>query len=190
MHTVPLARQGWRVVALDTSAHLLSELQQAVPGLPVSVHPADLRAFESCLADADRPDLIICMGDTLTHLPEPADVAALLARVARRLAPGGRFVATFRDFTRLPMGEARFIPVRAEATRILTCFLEDLGDRVRVHDLLHERADAEAPWTLRLGSYPKLKLAPAALLAMCEGARLRAVVAPGARGMLRLVAEA
>lgn len=160
-----------------------------MPGLPVSVHQADPRAFETCLTDADRPDLIVCMGDTLTHLPEPANVAALLARVARRLAPGGRFFATFRDFTRLPAGEARFIPVRAKATRLLTCFLEDQGDRVRVHDLLHERADAQAPWTLRVGSYPKLKLAPAALVGICEGAGMRAAIEPGPRGMLRLVAE-
>lgn len=188
MHSVPLGRVGWRVRAVDSSAPLLGELATAAAGLAVTTHQADLLAFAEHLARDERPNLVLCMGDTLTHLGDEAEVVTLAGAVAAALAPGGRFLATFRDHTRLPQGDARFIPVRADEQRILTCFLEAQGDRVRVHDLLHERTGAG--WSTSVSSYLKLRLAPEAVRATFEAAGLRARLEPGVRGMVRLLAEA
>ena len=128
------------------------------------------------------------MGDTLTHLPAAADVDRLAARVRETLAPGGRFLATFRDYTRLPEGTARFIPVRSDPDRIQTCFLEEHADHVLVHDLLHERQGPH--WAMRVGSYRKLRLAPEAVRRSFQRAGLVASVAPGPRGMVKLTADA
>ncbi|MEP7297536.1 MAG: hypothetical protein ABI702_15225 [Burkholderiales bacterium] len=111
---------------------------------------ADLLDFAAHLSGP--AELVLCMGDTLTHLHSPAQVAQLLHAVAGALAPGGRFVATFCDYRQLPEGDARFIAVRSDALRLHTCFLEEQGDRVRVHDLLHERASQDAPWQMRVSS--------------------------------------
>lgn len=188
MHAVPLARAGWRVLAIDSSSALLGQLARLAEGLPVDVRQGDLLGFEGHLSTGESADLILCMGDTLTHLESADSVDALCRTVASRLAPGGRFIATFRDYTRLPSGDARFIPVRADEDRILTCFLEELDGYVQVHDLLHERA--RGAWSTRVSSYRKLRLSPEAARLACVAAGLQATVEPGPRGMVRLCADA
>lgn len=186
-HTIPLARMGWRVIAVDSSPRLLGELTAAAQGLAVTAHCGDLLSFPDYLAGSDRPDLVLCMGDTLTHLADIETVADLGRKVAACLSPQGRFVATFRDYSRLPTGTGRFIPVRADEQRILTCFLEDCGDHVAVHDILHERDGGT--WRTTVGSYRKLRVTNDLLIATLGAAGLRATIAPAPRGILRLVAH-
>jgi SAM-dependent methyltransferase len=187
MHAIPLARAGYEVMAIDSSERLLEELRQLAAGLQVRTITADLMGFPGYLPGAACADLIVCMGDTLTHLPELACVERLAQDVAMSLRPGGRFVATFRDYTRLPAGTARFIPVRSDSEQILTCFLEDQGASVQVHDLLHRRQGDG--WALKVSSYTKLKLDPREVCDTFTCAGLTARVTPGARGMVKLVAS-
>ncbi|MFO1401703.1 MAG: class I SAM-dependent methyltransferase [Steroidobacteraceae bacterium] len=188
MHAIALARAGWRVLAVDSSPLLLAQLSEFAGRLPVDARCGDLLAFTDHLHAGETAELILCMGDTLTHLEAPGSIAALSQSVAARLSPGGRFIATFRDYTRPPAGDARFIPVRADAQRILTCFLETFDDHVRVHDLLHERTGET--WSTKVSSYRKLRVAPEAVREMFAAAGLRATLEPGPRGMARLVADA
>jgi hypothetical protein len=188
MHTVPLARAGWRVLAIDSSPALLAQLSLLAKGLSVDVHRGDLLRFEEHLSTDESADLILCMGDTLTHLESTDSVIALCRTVASRLSSRGRFIATFRDYMHLPSGDARFIPVRADEHRILTCFLEEFEHHLQVHDLLHERA--HGVWSTRVSSYRKLRLSPEAVRLACVAAGLQATVEPGPRGMVKLVAEA
>lgn len=188
MHTVPLARAGWQVLAVDSSAELLAELNTLAQGLPVTTHCGDLLRFTDHLSPGQQAGLVLCMGDTLTHLESMDAVAELGRQVSTALAPGGRFIATFRDYSRLPTGPARFIPVRADVQRILTCFLEEFDQHVQVHDLLHERIDGQ--WKTQVSSYRKLRLAPEKAKAFFEAAGLRCQVTAGPRGMLRLEATA
>lgn len=188
MHAIPLARLGWRVIAFDSSPLLLQQLAESAQGLRIETHCADLFNFETGLEHAESPELIVCMGDTLTHLRSAELIAPLLGKIGRRLCGGGRFIATFRDYTKLPLGDSRFIPVRADERRILTCFLEDEGEHVRVHDILHE--SVAGTWQTRVSSYRKLKLHQQAVLAACQTAGMRATIEQGPRGMLRLIADA
>ncbi|MDX3231536.1 class I SAM-dependent methyltransferase [Streptomyces sp. ME19-01-6] len=179
------------VIAVDTSQALLDELTAAAKRFPdAAIRPvrADLRTALPELTAPGETDVIVCMGDTLTHLPAKDDVPALLADAARALAPGGRLVITYRDLTRPLEGTDRFLPVRSDADRILTCFLEYIdADTVRVHDLLHLRT-AEG-WTLRTSSYPKLRIAADWLAGRCRDAGLEvAHDEVGPRGMRVLVA--
>ncbi len=184
-HAIPLARRGWPVVAIDSSPLLLDLLRGRAATLPVRTVVDDLLAFPRHLDAA--PGLILCMGDTLTHLPEARDVERLLDQVAGALVDGGRFVASFRDYTTPLAGEARFIPVRSDADRVLTCFLEYGPDHVTVHDLLHERSGAG--WRQRVSAYRKLRLAPAWVVAALQARGLEARVEPGLAGMVRVVAD-
>jgi SAM-dependent methyltransferase len=186
MHSIPLARAGHQVLAVDTSRLLLAELRRHGEGLDVTAIEADLLDFAAHLR---RPaGLILCMGDTLTHLQSTSDVERLLRSVAGALRPDGRFVATFRDYRDLPMDDRRFISVRSDSKRIHTCFLEAMEERVRVHDIIHERVhDA---WAMKVSSYEKLRLAPEAVLRAAEGLGMRCRIEPGPRGMVMIVADA
>jgi len=185
MHAIPIARAGYAVTAIDTSSLLLTALQTQAVGLRVRAVEDDLLNFEQYVSH--EADLIVCMGDTLTHLSRQSDVDNLLRKVARSLKPGGKFVATFRDYTRPQSGQARFIPVRSDESRILTCFLEYGPEHVMVHDVVHERS--EDGWRMRVSAYPKLRLSPTHVQQSLQKHGLTVVVETAPRGMVRVVAS-
>jgi SAM-dependent methyltransferase len=184
-HAVPLADLGWSVMAFERCGPLLRELAQHAAGRAISVIDSDLSGFSRHLT---RPaDLILCLGDTLTHLPDLPTVRELTRAIGASLAPGGRFIATFRDYTRPLDGNARFIAVRSEATQILTCFLEYHESKVQVHDLIH-RLTGEG-WRLSVSSYPKLRLDPGWVARELEGIGLQVQMGTTASGMTRILAR-
>jgi SAM-dependent methyltransferase len=185
MHAIPLARRGYSVVAVDSSAILLAVLSNHAAALPVRTVEDDLLAFPEHLDK--KVDLVLCMGDTLTHLPDQESVAHLFSRVDESLQPGGNFIATFRDYTQPLFGASRFISVKSDSGRILTCFLEYSSDHVTVHDLLHEQ-DATATWRMRVSAYRKCILSPAWVSAALEARGFSVRVEPGPTGMVRVIA--
>jgi SAM-dependent methyltransferase len=186
MHAIPLARAGARVLAIDSSRRLLDELVRLADNLPVTTAHDDLLSFRTHVTEP--PAAILCMGDTLTHLPEHTNVDFLVQEVAEVLEPGGWFVLSFRDYGVPLHDEQRFIPVRADERRILTCFLEYADDSVLVHDILHERTgDA---WETRVSSYRKLRISPDHVIGSLESFGFDIRREPGVRGMVRIVARA
>jgi SAM-dependent methyltransferase len=185
MHAIPLARAGARVVALDSSAELLAELARLAGGLDIKTVHDDLLSFRAHLAE--KASAIFCMGDTLTHLPEDHHVDFLIQEVAETLAPGGVLVLSFRDYSEPLLDEKRFIPVRSDERRILTCFLEYEEHTVVVHDILHERAgDA---WETRVSSYRKLRLSPDRVVGSLESFGFTTRRESGQRGMVRVIGQ-
>jgi SAM-dependent methyltransferase len=186
MHSLPLARRGYKVIAIDTYEPLLQELSSRAGRLAIRTVNADLLDFRAYVAQS--ADIILCMGDTLTHLSDAASVESVFAAVAATLVPGGLFVATFRDYVSTPLqGDGRFIVVRSDENRILTCFLEYSDKTVRVHDMLHERAAGH--WQLRLSSYPKLRLAPDWVMNALASHGFSVRREAGLAGMVRVVAR-
>jgi 2-polyprenyl-3-methyl-5-hydroxy-6-metoxy-1,4-benzoquinol methylase len=185
LHALPLAQRGFEVVAIDNSAVLLDELRSRRGSLAIAIHHADLLEFRRLLPK--QVQVIVCMGDTLTHLPALSSVESLLVEVAAALPCGGVFAATFRDYVSLELrGEQRFILVRADDARILTCFLEYQDNQVLVHDLLQEKENGR--WRQAISSYPKLRLAPAWVMSKLSelGFSVNRDATPG--GMVRIVA--
>lgn len=186
MYSLPLARRGYKLVAFDSYEPLLRELKSRAGSLAVRTVTGDLLDFRAHIAHP--VDVILCMGDTLTHLPDAASVESLFTAVAASLAPGGLFVVTFRDYVSKPLqGDGRFILVRGDETRILTCFLEYSDATVRVHDVLHERAAGS--WHMHVGSYPKLRLAAQSLVESLESRGFSVRQETGISGMVRVVAQ-
>jgi SAM-dependent methyltransferase len=151
--SIALARLGYEVLALDTCRALLAELEEHKGELPIATQEADLRSVALVTPGVE---LAICMGDTLTHLASHGEVTQLFADVRGVLAPEGKFVLSYRDLSAEIKGTERFIPVRSEANRIMTCFLEYEPQAVVVHDLIHIRKGER--WELRKSGYRKLRL--------------------------------
>jgi 2-polyprenyl-3-methyl-5-hydroxy-6-metoxy-1,4-benzoquinol methylase len=150
-----LAHAGFRVTAIDFCEQLLEELKLHAGEQPIRAVYDDIMNFPDHLAEA--PELIVCLGDTLVHLPNEQSVQDLLSRIAEQLLPGGTFIATLRDYSGPPpVGADRFIPIRSSSDRIFTCFLEHKGKTIDVHDILHTRHGSE--WQLQVSHYSKLCL--------------------------------
>lgn len=184
-HAVPLARLGFKVLAVDACAALLEELEGHRQALSIETVHADLGSFARYLSGT--PGLVLCMGDTITHLTDEDAVTGLVETVSDTLAAGGRLVITFRDYSSALTGEQRFIPVRSDDTRILTCFLEYTASRVTVHDLLHEW-DGSA-WQQRVSVYQKLRISPRWLAGLLEENGFTVTQHQGTSGMVCLVAR-
>jgi SAM-dependent methyltransferase len=184
MHSIPLARRGFDVVAIDSCAVLLDELSRQAGALPVRAIRDDLLSFTRHLSR--KPELVLCMGDTLTHLPDEEYVVRLIATVAESLGEGGRFVVTLRDYSTPLTGPQRFIPVRSDENRIFVCCLEYKASRVTVTDILHEREGSQ--WKMSASTYDKLRITPEWLddLLRRSGFAITRDINPS--GMLRFVA--
>lgn len=185
MHSIPLARRGFDVVAIDSSAVMLEELSRQAGALPVRVICDDLLSFPQYLST--KPDLVLCMGDTVTHLPDEESVERLIATVGESLAEGGRFVVTLRDYSTPLTCEQRFIPVRSDENQIFVCFLEYSDSRVRVTDILHQREGSQ--WKMSVSSYYKLRIVPEWLDDLLRRSGFAVTRDVTVSGMLRFVAR-
>lgn len=185
MHAIALARRGARVTAIDTSAELLRALEQLAGNLPIRAVHDDLLAFQRHITAS--PSAILCMGDTITHLPDRGAVETLIERASAALPPAGLFVLSLRDYSQPLLGDQRFIPVRSDDNRILTCFLEYEPQALVVHDILQQRTPEG--WQTRVSHYRKLRLSPEHLIAGLESRGFRVRREAGMRGMVRLVAH-
>jgi SAM-dependent methyltransferase len=88
-HALPLAREGYQVVALDSSGVLLAAARRAARGgrSPHFVHGS----YTALPFAPGAFDSVLCLGTALGYLGEQGDRAAL-REFRRVLAPGGRLV--------------------------------------------------------------------------------------------------
>ncbi len=185
MHAIPLAREGCAVTAVDESALLLDELRVRSAGLPIRVIEGDI--LNVCNYATSPPNIVLCMGDTLTHVQSKEEIEELFAGVSRVLAPEGQFAITFRDYTSAATGDRRFIPVRSDEKRIHTCFVEEAPTHMVIHDVVHERAGGA--WNMRVSSYSKLRISPEWAASALRRVGLSPTVGAGPRGMVQIVAH-
>lgn len=154
IQSVALAELGFKVIAIDFNQTLLNELSARNKGLPIEVVKDDftnLSAYQN-----HKPELIICCGDTLSHLVSEEEIARTIESTSNTLIPEGKIILTFRDYS-VPLTDTqRFIPVKSDANRILTCYLEYFDKKVRVTDLLYEKTDGA--WVQKVSSYEKVRI--------------------------------
>lgn len=154
LQSVSLAKMGFRVTAIDLNIHLLTELKINGSDLEIATVKDDIRNVANY--KHLQPELIICWGDTLTHLENLREVEKFLKDCCEILPAGGKLLLSFRDYAQKVNGDERFIPVKSDENRILTCFLEYLPTQVRVTDLLHERTNNG--WQQKISSYYKFRI--------------------------------
>jgi hypothetical protein len=154
IQAVSLAKLGFSVKAIDFTSQLTSEISAHSHHLDIEVITGDFTDSIHYLKFS--PELIVCMGDTITHLDSTDHIDLMLKNAYRYSESNAVFIVSFRDLTKELTDEQRFIPVRADENRILTCFLEYFPDYVKVTDILHERHDNQ--WIQKVSCYQKLRL--------------------------------
>ena len=152
--SIPLAESGFNVTAIDVSRDLLAELRENAEGLPIVTIEDNLLNFTK--HSPAKIEIIVCMGDTLTHLNSRDEVRKLMNTVYPVLEEQGLFILGFRDLTPELTELDRFITVKSDSKRIFTCFLEFEKKQVKVHDILYEAADNK--WNIKKSFYRKLRI--------------------------------
>lgn len=168
IQSVALAQLGYEVTAVDFSKVLLDELKERSSQLPIQIVQGDL--MDDVHFERSYP-LIICMGDTLTHLTSAEEIGSLFKKISRSLTHGGKAILSFRELTDELVGDQRFIPVRADENQIHTCLLEYFPTHVRVSDILHVREGNS--WKQKVSSYQKLRISVAQVKQWLTQAGLR-----------------
>lgn len=152
--SIPLARAGFAVTAIDLCDPLLAEIKN-------NDSTGNIRTVHDDLINVDRyvdkkAELVVCMTDTLLHLDSEEKVRLLAKKVFKGLEDKGKLILTFRDLTHELAGLDRFIPVRSDDTTIFTCFLEYESATVKVHDIIYRNENGK--WRLYKSWYRKLRL--------------------------------
>jgi 16S rRNA G527 N7-methylase RsmG len=152
--SIPLARRGFSVTAVDLDRKLLDELIAHIGANAVSTVQDDLLNFDRYTEG--RVELVVCMTDTVAHLRSKDEVQTLFKKVLAALEDRGRLILTFRDLSHELVELDRFLPVRSDDNTIFTCFLEYEPETVKVHDLVYRREGRQ--WRLYKSFYRKLRL--------------------------------
>ncbi len=153
--SIPLSERGFSVVAIDTDMQLLEELKAHYSSENIQTINDDLLEFDKYISE--KPELVVCFTDTILHLESKKRVETLFKKTASALVSGGKFILTFRDLTFELKDCERFLPVKSDDDRIMTCFLEYEPETVKVYDLVYSRTGDS--WCLNKSFYRKLRLA-------------------------------
>ncbi len=155
--SVALAKLGFSpVLAIDTSTALLDELRKHASDFLIQIIEDDMLHLDRHVP-TQSAHVIVCMGDTITHLEDRAAVLNLLRAASSALVTGGALIITYRDLSIELHGIDRFLPVHSDHNRVMTCFLEfDQDESVMVHDLVYTRESSG--WRFEKSSYKKLRL--------------------------------
>ena len=159
IQSVALARLGYKVKAIDFNKQLLTELMERSKGYGIEIIEDEILSFEKYAPP--QPELIVCWGDTLTHLESEKDIGQLITSCCEALVKNGKLMLSFRDYSNDLTGDSRFIQVKNDHDRILTCFLEYFPGHVCVTDLLYEKEITG--WKQKVSSYHKVRITPAAV---------------------------
>jgi SAM-dependent methyltransferase len=96
--TLELARRGYEVTGVDSSAEMLRVARRKAPQL--AFHEQDARH----LALVERFDACVCLFDSLNYILEPEGLTAALAAVRRHLEPDGSFIFDLNAIRALEQG--------------------------------------------------------------------------------------
>ncbi len=183
--TVPLARAGFSVTAVDFSDTLLEELRERARGLDVSAAQGDIRQA-AALVPAPL-ELAVCMGDTLSHLAGPRELGTFFASVRGMLEDGGRFILSYRNQETALTGADRFLPVCSGDDLLFTCALEYGEEHITACDLVWFR-DGTA-WRFEKSCYRKTRLRRPEVDALLVRAGFSVEFEETVRGMVFVIAR-
>jgi ubiquinone/menaquinone biosynthesis C-methylase UbiE len=154
IQSIALAELGFNVTAVDFNDQLLAELKSKINNHSIEIINDDVRSVAKL--PGENSELIVCCGDTLSHLESFDEIRKLIQDAYNKLTEGGKMIISFRDYGKELKGSDRFISVKEDDNRILTCFLEYFPNKIMVTDLLYEKVNNS--WVQKVSSYNKVRL--------------------------------
>jgi SAM-dependent methyltransferase len=185
LHSIALADSGFDVFAIDFNENLLNELKHNTGSRRIKIVYEDIKTIKNY--ESYKPELIACMGDTISHLETLNEIEKLIEDVFDVLVPNGKFILSFRDYTNELLAEQRFIPVKNDENKILTCFLDYQIDKIMVSDLLYENINGE--WKFSVSSYPKYRIKKQLMIDILKNADFEIVKEETINGMCYVISK-
>ena len=107
---IGLAALGYRVTGSDISEAELDEARKraAQNGVELPVKRADFRWLEETFGE--KFDIVMAMDNALPHMLTREDLEAAVRSMVERLAPGGLFAASIRDYDALLLSKPPYSP--------------------------------------------------------------------------------
>lgn len=183
--TIALANLGFKVKAIDFNSQLIAELKSKIGNLSIEVFNDDIKLVSKYAQP--QPELIICCGDTLPHLDSFAEIQQLLKDCSKILTPNGKLILTFRDYTTELEDTNRFIPVKSDSQRILTCFIEYFPQKLRVTDFLLEFENGK--WIQKASSYYKTRINREMVIEFLKNSGFRLSLDSIANGIITIIGQ-
>lgn len=183
--SIPLAELGFNVLAIDLSEKLISVLNSNKQNLSIQTIIDDVKYVKSY--SHTKVELIVCMGDTLTHLQSLDEVKSLLEDSYYLLENSGKIILTFRDYCRELSDLDRLINVRNEKDKIFDCFLVYEEDKIKVFDILHFLT--EDGWQIKKSFYKKLRITSNWLVAVLSEIGFKVELLKANSGLFTVMAK-
>lgn len=166
IQTISLAKLGFHVTAIDFNEQLLQELKKNSEGFDIKIVNDDIKNISKY--SNLNPELVVCYGDTISHLASLAEINKIITDIFLVLDRGGKILLSFRDYSKELIRDDRFIHVKSDDSRILTCVLDYTIDKVLVTDLLFEKIDNT--WIQKVSSYEKVRISSNSIVELLEAA--------------------
>ena len=183
IQSIAMEKLGFQVLAVDFSQRLLDRLRER--STTVKTLNADIRKIESW--NKSNHTLIVCAGDTLTHLGSLEEVKDLTSQCIHYLSYNGWLVFSFRDYTTTPVDSLKVIPVKSNDQQIFTCVLSYLKDKVLVTDIVHEKNQGQ--WVQRVSSYHKVKISEEFVLQLLDRTNLQIILQENVNNVITIIAK-
>jgi SAM-dependent methyltransferase len=152
-YSIPLAKMGYTVFAIDLNNELLSEIRNGRVE-NIKIINDDILHFEKY--SNQRISLVICMTDVISHLNSSNEIGILFNNISGKLGDEGKFLFSYRDQTREKLDTERIIPFYADDELILTTFIDVLPEKLKVFDLIYEKVNGE--WITKSSVYWRLRM--------------------------------
>ena len=182
--SIPLAKAGYSVTAIDIDGKLLNELSHHCGDLSINIVQDDLVNFDKI--SLKEAELVVCMTDTIIHLESKEKVISVFDKIFQSLEKKGKFVLTFRDLTYELEDLDRFLPVKSDESTIFTCFLEYEPDTVKVHDMIYKKTNGS--WGFFKSFYRKLRLSESWINMQLSNSGFRKIESSSENGFITIIA--
>ncbi|WP_350287377.1 methyltransferase domain-containing protein [uncultured Croceitalea sp.] len=183
IQSIALGEIGYKVKAVDFNDKLLKELKDKTDGLAIELVKGDIRDVKTFCNSL--VDLIVCCGDTISHLETFEQFEMLIKDCFNLLDDNGFLILSFRDYSFELIDTQRFIPVKSDENRILTCVIDYSDDKISVTDLLHEKQDGA--WVQKISSYDKLRIQTEYVIDKAEEIGFRIIKNENKNRMIHLI---
>lgn len=183
IQSIAMAETGFEVIAVDFNQHLLDELKVNAQNHKIKTINDDIKNVN---AFANKPELIVCCGDTLTHLNNIVEIKSFLLNIANTLCENGKMILSFRDYSKELKDTQRFIPVKSDDNKILTCILEYENEFVNVTDLLYQKTNNV--WVQKVSFYKKVRVTSNEIIEQLEKIGLKIKLNEISNGLTTIIA--